>query len=511
MVFEFVASRGMARDSMSKHAVQATGVDVRARWRAFTVLCLGALMTSINAMSVNVALPSIRLDLHFTEASLVWVTNAYVAASGGFLLLVGRLGDLFGRRQLFLVGITIFTLASLGCGLATSPGLLVAARFGQGLGGAIVWSMALSQIMNLFTEAPKRAKALGIYVFVIAGGNSIGLLLGGILTSALSWHWIFLVHVPIGAVVCAMCIALLPHGGGTPTRGRLDVAGAVTITTSLMLAVYAIVSGNQAGWSSAQTLTLLGGAGALLILFVGIEARAQTPLIPLELFRIRNLKVVTIGAMLLAAAMLTWNYVSALYLQLVLQLSPFQVGLAFLPANLTSAVMALVVSPPLVVRLGIKRPLVAGMLIAGIGLSLLARAPVSGNVVGDVIPGMVLLGLGSGVAYHPLLLCALCSVAPYNSGVASGIINTSLMMGGALGLSILVRIAAARTEHLLVSGASVPYALSSGYQIAFSVAAVFVALAALICGVFLRNEQQVDVAIENIGTGIARGICDDTH
>lgn len=483
---------------MSRYA-QANAVDERGRWVALIILCLGVLMTAINATTVYVALPSIGLDLRFPKASLVWVLNAYLATFAGFLLLGGRLGDLFGHRRIFLLGISFFTLASLGCGLATSPVLLVAARSAQGLGAAIVSAVALSQIMNLFTEAPKRAKALGVYLFVSAGGGSIGLLLGGILTSALSWHWIFLVNVPIGAGVYVLCVALLPRGGSRPVCGRLDVAGAVTATTSLILAVYAIVEAGQTGWSSARTLTILASAGVLLILFVCIEARVQTPLMPLQLFRIRNLTVASIVGMLFTTAVLACNFVSALYLQLVLQLSPMQVSLAFLPANVTIAVMSLAVSATLVMHFGIKRPLALGMLIASVGLALLARVPMRANVVLDVLPGMLLFGLGTGMAYNPLYLCALSSVALCNSGAASGIVNTSFIMGGTLGLSFIASIASARTADLLVSGAGLPSALSSGYQVAFCVGAVFAALAALFSGVFLRNGQHPNRNTENVG------------
>lgn len=456
-------------------------------------------MISINGTVVNIALPSIRLDLRFSENSLVWVVNAYLITYGGFLLLGGRLGDFFGRRRLFLLGVMLFTLASLGCGLATSPRSLVAARSAQGLGSAIVSAVALSQIMNLFTEATKRAKALGIYVFVGAGGGSLGLLLGGGVTSALSWHWIFLVNVPIGVGVYALCVALLPRDArNNSTHVRLDVAGAATAIVSMMLAVYAIVNGNHVGWSSSQTLAVLAIAGGLLALFVRIESKAQTPLMPLALFRIRNLAVVNISGVFLAAAMLAWSYISALYLQLVLQLNPLEVGLVCLPANLAIAVMSVAVSPTLVMRFGIKRTLVSGMLIAGVGLALLARAPMSANVVLDVLPGILFLGLGAGMAYNPLLLSALGSVALCNSGAASGIINTTFTMGGALGLSVLASIADARTSHLLASGADLPLALSGGYQLAFCIGAVFATLAALISGAFLRDTKQQHQSRKNV-------------
>lgn len=494
---------------MSESSAHASAVVELRRWWALIVLCCGVLMITVNATMVNVALPSIGLDLRFSSGSLVWVVNAYWASFGGFLFLGGRLADLLGHRRVFLFGISFFTLASLCCGLATSPCLLVAARFGQGLGGAIVLAVAFSKI-NLFAEGPKRAKALGILVCASAGGGAIGLLLGGVLTNVLSWHWVFLVNVPIGAGVYALCIALLPHDRGVSVREPLDVAGAVTVTMSLMLAVFAIVGANQAGWSSAQTITLLASALVLFILFVGIETRVQAPLISLELFRVRSLAIVSIVGAFLAAAMLVWSFISALYLQLVLRLSPMQVGLAFLPAHLTIAVTSLVVSPALGIRFGVKRLLVIGMLIVGVGLVFLAQAPVSANMLLDVVPGMLLLGVGYSIAYHPLLLIAINSVAPCQSGAASGIVNTSYTFGGALGLSVLASIAAARTNDLLVSGEGLPFALRGGYQVAYYSGAVLAALAALIGGAFLRYGQQ-HRASENIAAEIPRNILDDAQ
>src|SRR5881394_1175576 len=258
--------------------------DRRTRWLALIVLCLGDLMIVLDTTIVNVALPSIREDLAFTETSLVWVVNAYMLTYGGFLLLGGRLGDLYGQRRLFLLGTTLFTLASLACGLAGSQGLLVAARAVQGLGGAVVSAIALSLIMNLFTEPVERAKAMGIYGFVMAGGGSIGVLLGGLLTSTLSWHWIFLVNLPIGVAVYALCVALLPRARGHAHGEKLDVAGAITVTLWLMVAVYVVVNGNDAGWGSTQTVSLLGAAVVLLAIFIAIESRVQHPLMPLGLF-----------------------------------------------------------------------------------------------------------------------------------------------------------------------------------------------------------------------------------
>jgi EmrB/QacA subfamily drug resistance transporter len=471
-------------------------MDRRTRWLALIVLCLGDLMIVLDTTIVNVALPSIREDLGFTETSLAWVVNAYLLTFGGFLLLGGRLGDLFGHRRLFLIGISLFTLASIACGLSTTQGLLVTARAIQGLGGAIVSAVALSLIMTLFTEPVERAKAMGVFGFVMAGGGSIGVLLGGVLTDLLSWHWIFLVNVPIGILVYALCLRLLPAEPGVAASGRLDVAGAVTVTTALMLAVYAIVNGNDKGWTSAQTLGLLAGAAILLGVFLTIESRVSSPLVPLGLFRLRNVATANVVGVLWAAAMFAWFFLSALYLQLVLGYSPLQVGLAFLPANLIMGAFSIGLSAKLVMRFGIKVPLATGLLLAAVGLLLFARAPVDGNFLVDVLPSMILLGCGAGMAFNPVLLAAMSDVEPSQSGLASGVVNTAFMMGGALGLAILASLAASRTSSLESSGEGALAALNGGYHLAFLVGALFAAGAAAVGAAFLRVDAAAAQAHE---------------
>ena len=465
-------------------------IDSRKRWLALYVLCAGVLMIVLDTTIVNVALPSIRQDLGFTETSLVWVVNAYMLTFGGFLLLGGRLGDLYGHRKLFLLGLTLFTIASLACGLANSQALLIVARAVQGLGGAVVSAVALSLIMNLFTEPAERAKAMGIYGFVCAGGGSIGVLLGGVLTSALSWHWIFLVNLPIGVAVYALCLMLLPEGRGQANARRLDIAGAATVTSSLMLAVYAIVNGNEAGWTSAQSIGLLGSAVVLMAIFLAIEARVRAPLMPLGLFRLRNVATANVVGVLWAASMFAWFFISALYMQLVLGYSALQVGLGFLPANLIMAAFSLGISAKLVMRFGLRLPLAGGLLLAAAGLTLFARAPVGGNFVIDVLPGMILLGLGAGIAFNPVLLAAMSDVKPEEAGLASGVVNTSFMMGGALGLAVLASLAAARANSLLSSGTDSVIALNGGYHLAFMIGGVFAAAAAVIGATFLRAGRQ---------------------
>src|SRR3954469_9873722 len=366
-------------------------VDNRRRWIALILLCLGDLMIVLDVTIVNVALPSIREDLGFTQTSLPWVANAYLLPFGGFLLLSGRLGDIYGHRRLFLIGIALFTTASLACGLSTTQGLLVGARAIQGFGGAIVSAVALSLIMNLFTEQGDRAKAMGVFGFVAAGGGTIGVLLGGILTDLLSWHWIFLVNIPIGIAVFVLCFFLLPKAQAQATTTRLDIGGAVTVTAALMLAVYAIVNGNGNGWTSAQTLGLLGLALVLLGVFLFIELRVSQPLVPLGLFRHRNLSTANFTAVVSAASMFAFFFLSALYLQLVLGYSPFQVGVSYLPNSLIMAALSLGLSAKLVIRFGIKPPLVVGMLLSGASLLLFARAPVDGSYVVDILPSLILL------------------------------------------------------------------------------------------------------------------------
>ena len=463
-----------------------TNLDSRTRWLALFVLCLGDLMIVLDVTIVGVALPSIREDLGFTESSLAWIVNGYMLTFGGFLLLGGRLGDLFGQRRLFLAGLGLFTAASLACGLATSQAALIAARAVQGLGGAIVAAVALALIMTLFTEPGERAKAMGVIGFVAAGGGSIGVLAGGVLTDVLNWHWIFLVNVPVGIAVMVLSLLVIPGGRGQAQETKLDIGGPVTVTGSLMLAVYAIVNGNEGGWTTARTLGLLAAAALLFGVFLWIEARATSPLVPLGLFRLRNLSTANVVGILWSAAMFAWFFLAALYLQLVLGYTPLEVGLAFLPANLIMGAFSLGLSAKLVMRFGIKPPLVTGMLLVAIGLALFARAPVDGAFFVDVLPSMLILGIGVGMAMNPVLLAAMSDAPPEQAGLASGVVNTAFMMGGALGLAVLASLAAWRSDDLLASGDSQLAALTGGYNLAFVVGAIFAAVAAAVAAALLR-------------------------
>src|SRR5213594_2510776 len=435
-------------------------------------------MIVLDTTIVNVALPSIRTDLGFTEASLAWVVNAYMLFFGGFLLLGGRLGDLYGHRRIFLAGIALFTVASFGAGLSSSQAMLVAARAAQGLGGAIASATGLSLMMTIFTAQADRAKAMGVVGFVSAGGGSVGVLLGGILVSTFGWHSVFLVNIPVGIAVCVLSLRLIDAARGVASGTSLDYGGAITVTASVMIAVYAIVNGNEAGWTPPQTLGLLGLAATIFASFIAIESRTRAPLMPLGLFRQRNLSIANVMGVLWAAAMFAWFFLSALYLQLVLGYSPLQVGLAFLPSNIIMGAFSLGLSARLVMRFGIRVPLATGLLLAAAGLVLFARAPVDGNFVVDVLPSMILLGFGAGMALNPVLLAAMSDVSPEESGLASGVVNTAFMMGGALGLAILASLAANETSSLTAAGQDHLEALVGGYHLAFVFGAVFAAAGA---------------------------------
>ncbi|HLM34819.1 MAG TPA: MFS transporter [Gaiellaceae bacterium] len=464
-----------------------TIANTRTRWLALYALCVGDLMIVVDMTIVNVALPSIRTDLGFTETSLVWVVNAYVLVYGGLMLLAGRLGDLFGHRRLFLLGVALFTGASLVCGLAQSQHFLIAARAVQGIGGAVVSAVALSLIMTLFTETGERTKAMGVFGFVMAAGGSIGVLVGGVLTDRLDWHWVFLVNLPIGIGVFVAILMLIPGGTGQGNRRQLDLGGAATITGSLILAVYAIET---------KTYWLLAPAAVVFAAFLVLETRVREPLVPLRLFKIRNVSVANLIGVLWSVAMFSLFFLAALYLQLVLGYSPLEVGLAFLPSNLIMGAFSLGLSAKIVMRFGIRSPIVVGMSLIAVGLLLFARAPVDGSFLIDVLPATVIVGFGVGIAFNPVLLAAMSDVEPSETGLASGVANTSFMMGGAVGLAVLSTIAASRTDSLRASGDAPLAALTGGYHVAFVVGAAFAAAAAVIGATLLRPAEAPAHALE---------------
>ncbi len=468
-----------------------TQTTARSRWIALGVLFLGSLMIVLDSTVVNVALPSIRQSLGFTESGLAWVVNAYLLTFGGLLLLGGRLGDLYGRRKLFIIGIILFTLASLACALSQSATMLIVARAVQGVGGAIASAVSLALIMSLFTEPRERARAMGYFGFIAAGGGSLGLLLGGFLTGTFNWHAIFMINVPIGIAVVFLTRALVPETQDEAAHPHLDAAGAVTITLSLLTAVYAIVNGGGAGWLSLQTLGLLAASVILLSLFIAIESRSKSPLVPLGMFRNKIIAFSNIIGVLWAAGMFAWFFIAALYLQVVLGYGPLAVGLAFLPANLIMAAFSLGLSARMVDRFGIRKPLAAGLTLAALGLFLFSLAPVAGNFVLNVLPGMILLGLGAGMAFNPVLLAAMSEAKSEDAGLASGIVNTSFMMGGALGLAILASVAAARTAAVGGEGLG---ALMAGYHLAFFIGGIFALTGALLGAMFLNVTALPDSA-----------------
>jgi EmrB/QacA subfamily drug resistance transporter len=436
-------------------------------------------MIVLDTTIVNVALPSIKSSLQFTDTSLVWVVNAYMLTFSGFLLLGGRLGDIYGHRRVFLAGLVVFTLASLTCGVAQTQFMLIIARAVQGVGGAIVSAVALSLIMNLFREPDGRAKAMGFFGFIAAGGGALGVFLGGVLTGSFDWHWNFLVNIPIGVVVFILCLWLLPHSRLEKHPGKLDLAGAATITAALMLAVYAIVGGNAVGWFTAQTLGLLAAVAILLACFVVIEKRVRSPLVPFRVFKLPNIFTASIIGVLWSAAMFAWFFLSALYLQLILGYTPLQVGLSFLPANVIMAVFSLGLSAWVVMRFGTTRPLALGMALVALGLLVFGFAPMHGEFSWHVLPGMLLLGLGAGLAFNPILLAATSRVPQDESGLVSGVLNTAFMMGGSLGLAVLASLASYQTMHMLSLGAMYSTGLLSGYHLAFIVGSVSAFAAAL--------------------------------
>ncbi len=441
----------------------------RNRWLAFAVLGTGTLMNVLDTTIANIALKPIQADLGFSESALAWVVNAYMLTFGGFLLLGGRLGDLYGPRRLFLGGLVTFTLASLACGVAQTQAVLIVARAIQGVGAALVAAVSMAIVMNLFQEGHERAKAMGIFAFIASGGGALGSLLGGYITAHFDWHWNFLINVPIGVAVFAGTMATVPATPGS-AKGRIDLAGAVTMTASLLLAVYAVVGANDAGWTSLRTLGLLAASAALMAAFLLIERRIANPLVPLGLFRSRNIVSSNVIGVLWAAAMFAWFFLSSLYMQKVLGFAPDAVGYAFLPANVIMAVFSIGISARLVRRFGVIRPLATGLLLAAAGLGLFARAPLDGTLWLDVVPGMALLGFGAGMAFNPLFLAAMSDAKPDEAGLASGLVNTSFMMGGALGLAVLASVAAARTAS--AGGPDDPLALVAGYRLAFALAAV---------------------------------------
>jgi EmrB/QacA subfamily drug resistance transporter len=446
-------------------------------------------MIILDQTIVNVALPTIQTNLHFSQSNLAWVINAYLIAFGGLLLLAGRLGDLVGRKRMFLSGLALFTAASLVCGLAQSQEMLVVARFVQGVGGAMASAIILGMIVTMFPESEEQTKAIGVYTFVAASGGAIGLLLGGVITEEISWHWIFFVNVPIGFVTGLVAQRLLTDDKGIGVRHGTDAPGAFLLVSSLMIGVYAIVGASPFGWGSAHTLVFGALAAGLLMAFVWRQTRAHTPLVPLRIFRSRAVSAANAIQMLMTAGMFGMFFLGALYLQRVFGYDAVQVGLVFLPVTLGVAVTSLCVSPRLIARFGTKLTLLPGLLCVAAALLLFRLVPEHASYFTDLLPPMLLLGIGAGLGFPTLLTIAMSASTPDDSGLTSGLVNTTQQVGGALGLAVLASVSASRTSSALAAGHSQDGSLVSGYRLAFTVGAALLLSAVGLAAVTLRTPR----------------------
>jgi EmrB/QacA subfamily drug resistance transporter len=465
---------------------------------ALVVVCLGQLMMVVDMTIVNVALPVIQRDLRFSQADLTWVVGAYLISYGSFLLLAGRLGDLFGRKRVFLVGVAVFTAASLACGLADDQLTLIAARFLQGLGGAIATSVIIALIVTDFPRPDERVRAMGAYMFVVTSGGSLGLLLGGALVEAVDWHWIFYVNLPIGAAVLALGARLLEERRGAGASGGVDIAGSVLVTGAMMIAVYAIVTAAEYGWGSAHTLGFGAVAAVLLAAFVALEARIANPILPLRILRDRTL----IGASVVRGFLVTGMFGSwvlgSLYLEHVLGYGAWATGLAFLPMTLTVGALSLGTTARVMARFGPERTVLAGLAIVVAALLALSGAGEGTSYLPGLFGAYALMGVGMGTAMLPLLTIAMSGVPERDAGLASGIVNVSMQLAGALGIAILGTLAADRTETLAAAGASAAGAFTGGYQLALELAAGSVAVGIVVALAVLHGPwaRRSEVAVE---------------
>jgi EmrB/QacA subfamily drug resistance transporter len=462
------------------------GIEDRQRWMALYVLCAGMLMIVLDATIVNVALPTIQEDLGFSQNDLAWVVNAYLIAFGGLLLLSGRIGDLIGQRRIFLVGLIVFTCASLLCALAQSQGVLIGARFVQGVGGALTSAVILGMVVTMFPEPREQAKAIGIYTFVAVAGGSIGLLAGGVLTQTINWHWIFFVNVPIGVATGLLAVRLVPDREGLGLTAGADVPGAVLLTGGLMLGVYTILGVEDEGWGSSQTLALGAVSVGLLAAFLVRQARVANPLMPLRLFRSPNVGGANLVQALLVVGMFGMFFLGALYMQRILGYDALQVGLAYLPLTVVMGTMSFRFTGQLNLRYGAKATLIPAMVFIVAGLLLLARTPVDANYVVDLLPPMILIGLGAGLGFPSLMTLAMSGATPSDSGLASGLVNTSVQVGGAIGLAVLATLATQRTQTELDGGASAAAALNSGFHLAYLIGAGLVLVGIAVAVSFLH-------------------------
>ncbi len=462
------------------------------------LVCLGQFMVILDATIVNVALPSIQADLGFSAADLQWVINSYTLVFGGFLLLGGRAADLIGRRALFVAGVIVFSAASLLNGLSTSAEMLVAARGLQGLGGALVSPAALSIITTTFAEGPERTKALGVWGAIAAGGGAFGLLLGGILTETLSWEWIFFVNVPVGIVAALLAWRFVPESLAEQRPDSFDFAGAVSVTSGLIVLVYAIVQAEEYGWGSARTLGLAALAVALLAAFVLIERRSSAPLVRLGIFKVRSLLGANLVLLVVAGGLFANFFFSSIYVQEILGYTPLEAGLAFLPVTV-GIVAGSGLSQILVKKVGVRETTMGGMALAAIGLFLLSRAEVGSSYVGTLLPGLMLMSIGMGLTFVPVTLIATTNVSNQDAGLASGLFNTSQQIGGALGLAVLATLAADKTASTLAglgrppAAADGPAALVEGFQVAFTGASILMLVGIVLLAALVRRRDVANV------------------
>jgi EmrB/QacA subfamily drug resistance transporter len=459
----------------------------RSRWIALYVLCTGMLMIVLDVTVVNVALPYIQNDLKFSPAGLAWVVNAYLIAFGGLLLLAGRLGDLVGRRRLFLSGLAVFTVASMVCGLATNQLMLVLARFIQGAGGALTSAVILGMIVTMFPEPREQAKAIGVFAFVASAGGAVGLLAGGALTQSINWHWIFFINVPIGLATAMLARRYVSADGSTGLASGMDVGGAVLVTAALMLGVYTIVKPAAAlGWGSTSTLGFAALSAILLAAFFIREATAANPLMPLRIFRSRNVCGANLIQILGAAGMFGTFFLGALYVQKVLRYDPLEIGVAFLPVSVFMGTISVRYSERLIGRFGARTLCASGMGMIAIALMLLATSPTHGGYWSHLFPALTIIGTGAGTCFPPLMGLAMSGATPEDAGLASGVINTTGQVGGALGLAVLATVTSARTGHLLATGHAADAALTGGYHLGFWISAGLVLVGVLVALTVLR-------------------------
>src|SRR5712692_5641037 len=477
----------------------------KTRWLSLIILCTGFLLTVVDMTTVNVALPSIQRDLGYSQSGLAWVINAYLIAFAGLLLLAGRLGDLFGRKRVYLIGLGIFTGGSLLCGLSFDQPMLIAARFIQGIGGAVSSAVILAMIVTLFPKPDEQAKAFGVFSFIASAGAAVGLLAGGLITQAVSWHWIFFVNLPIGVVTAMLSARFLASDRGIGVGKGADVLGALLVTIALMLSVYTIVQSSDYGLGSPRTLGLGALAIALLVGFVVRQAMARNPILPLRIFASRKISAANVVQALMSSAFLGFFFVASLDLQRVLGYGPMAIGLAFLPVAVVMGLFSVRFSAQLINRFGPLAVLVSGQVVIVVALATLGFEPVNANYAVHLLGPLALLGLGGGLSFPALTIIAMADARPNDSGLASGLLNTTGQVGGALGLAVLATLAGARTLGLVHNGVGATTALAGGYHLAWLVGAgtIVITLALTLSLLRARTSTEMVALDEDEGEAVA--------